>query len=79
MEPNLIITSNVGHEINEGNEVWSYYIKFVQLVERLCAPSFSPRISAFFATANKMPRLVGFYIKSLSIYLSNLSKNIDEK
>ena len=31
----------IGHEINEGNEVWSCYIKFVQLVERLCAPSFT--------------------------------------
>ena len=55
---------------------------------------FSPRISAFFAAANKMPRklnentfclgnssaiflprLVGFYIKSLGIYLGNLGIN----
>ena len=26
-----------------------------------------------------LPRLVGFYIKSLGIYLGNLGKNIDEK
>ena len=31
----------IGHEIHEGNEVWSCYIKFVQLVERLCALPFT--------------------------------------
>ena len=31
----------IEHEIDESNEVWTSYIKFVQLVERLCAPSFT--------------------------------------
>ena len=39
----------------------------------------SHRISAFFAAAMFLPRLTGFYIKNLSIYLGNLGKNFDAK